>query len=202
MEVDAGKAQDLHDFVVGAACPLKEFVGDTGDEWQGQKAQAYSHPHVGPAHEHVDDDGDDHYEHQERSSAARVQCVESLSVFGGELQAVFEAVDGFVLCPVVLEDLVDVLELGDDGDVADEDTDPHQTLDEVQDDDAVGEFFEDADHGSGQQHEDADTEDQRDDHREPEQNIPGPVFTYLLLDPFVELVLLVLLGEILFQNVS
>ena len=92
--------------------------------------QRMSKYHDRPAHDGEDQDRDHHHDEQERRAAAQVQRLVLLDVGDRERLAVLEGVDRHVLGAVVLEDAPQVAELGDDGEIGDEDADADEALDE------------------------------------------------------------------------
>ena len=115
--------------VLVAAGELDDLVAYAGDERdQDDATEDEQVPHR-PADEGEHEDGHHHHDEQERRAATQVQRAVVLDVLDGELVAVLEGVDAHVFGAVVLEDAAQVLDLGDDREIQEEDAHAHAALD-------------------------------------------------------------------------
>ncbi len=166
LQCQTGRHDGPHEKVVlVAAGELDDLVAHAGDEGdQDDAAEDEQVPHR-PADEREHEDGHHHHDEQERRAAAQVQRAVVLDVLDGELVPVLEGVDAHVLGAVVLEDAAQVLDLGDDGEIDEEDTDAHAALDRPEQVAVTDPLAEQPGEEQGRHEEEADGEGEGDDER-------------------------------------
>ena len=121
---------------------------------------------TGPPHGREHEDRDHQHDEQERRPAAQVQGLVLLDVGHRELLAVLERVDAHVLGAVVLEHAAQVLDLGDDGEVGEEDADAHEALDHPEQEALAEPALHEAGEEQRRDEEQADGEGEGDDERD------------------------------------
>ena len=167
LEPDAGQEEPAPDRVLATlGTPLEDLVRDRRDDRDEQDATEDGDPQLGPGEEAEEQDADEDEDDQELGAAARVRGGEAADVLGGEGQLVLQGVDGHVLRAVVLEDAADLAGPTDEQQVAHEDDDADEPLDEVCDEglEATADLAEDERDAAlrdeqRQQHEEADGQD-------------------------------------------
>ncbi len=111
--------------------PTNVFVGEGGQDGDEQNAGDDA-----PDEGHRPEQGKEQYrqEHkrqQKRCPAPGVFQRVAGDVFGGQFIACFKGVDRFVFCAVIAKDTLDVFQLTDGKDVADQQNQPDHTLHQI-----------------------------------------------------------------------
>src|SRR5665647_611070 len=130
LQRETGRHGGAHeDAVLVAAGELDDLVADAGDEGHQDDAAEDEPVPRRPADKGEHEDRHQQHDEQERRAAAQVQGAVVLDVLDGELVPMFEHMDAHVLGAVVLEDAAQVLDLGDDGEIEEEDAHAHAAFD-------------------------------------------------------------------------
>ena len=181
MQPHTGGGEDAGEGVVVRAHQTVELIGNAHHGDQQQQLDAHAHPDALPVdigeHKAGDDDGDDEHHKQEAGAAAGVVAGLDADVFHRQGQSRLVAEDSFMLRAVVAEHAVDVLLLGAEDHIQQEDKNFHHTLDQIVDGGAGG--VEQSRQKRGQQHEQhqhqSETEDNGECHQQRLQLFGGDV---------------------------
>ena len=143
-----------------------DLVAHAGDERDEDDAAEDEQVPGRAAHGREHEDRDHQHDEQERRAAAQVQGLVLLDVGHGELFSVLQRVDAHVLRAVVLEHAAQVLDLGDDGEVGEEDADAHEALDHPEQEALAEPALQQAGEEQRGDEEEADGEGEGDDERD------------------------------------
>ena len=133
---------------------LEDLVADRGDDRDEQQAADDHHDRRLPADQRERDDREQDHDDEELGAAALVGGRVLADLVDGQRVAGLEGVDRHVLGAVVLEDAADVRRARDEHQVAEEDRDPDEALDEVLDEPVLDVGGRDAGDEQRQQEED------------------------------------------------
>ena len=157
LDEQARVEQDLDERVRAVARPeLEDLVADRGDDRDEQDPAGDHDERRLPADEREREDRQEDDDDEELGAAALVGGRVLADLVDGQRVAGLEGVDRHVLGAVVLEDPADVRRPPDEHEVAEEDRDPDEALDEVLDEPVVDVGRRDAGDEQRQQEEDPD----------------------------------------------
>ena len=109
-----------------------DFIRDPRDEGEQYDAAHNAHPEIWPAEKGEDKDGDEHDDEKEIRAAARMQTGLRLHIGDGQRQILFIAMDGLMLCTMVLEDAANVLHPRNSPDIPEKDDKAQNTFHQIQ----------------------------------------------------------------------
>ena len=200
--VQARQAQHLYNRAAAPSRPSQQFVGQTCDNRQHGDSAYHADNHIGPSHKRVHQHRDNHNEYQEAGSAARMYSVEGLCILRRQFQPLFETVDGLMLRTMILEYRLDVRHFGDQHHVEHENQHAGNPFYQILQQDAVCYIRQPAHSQGRQDHKQAHTHGDGQNHGQDHENLPGLFLAQLFFYPDVEFILFISFRIEFFQLVG